>query len=50
MTKTLLRFKGESLPGMVAEHCRDPEPTAENDFADFRPRLWRVRHITSGAV
>jgi hypothetical protein len=42
MTKTLLRFKGDSLPGTVIEQlvefietCRDTEPTAETDFADF---------------
>jgi hypothetical protein len=35
MTKTLPRFKGDSLPGTVVEHRRDTEPTAETDFADF---------------
>jgi hypothetical protein len=47
MTKNIPRFKGDSLPGTVVEQvvdwrsrietCRDTEPTAENDFADFVP-------------
>jgi hypothetical protein len=42
MTKNLLRFEGDSLPGT--------EPEVENDFADFRSGRWPLRHITSGAV